>query len=94
MEGLQKRQVMVTSFGGCHADGRGAPKSPNCCRLCKTWGKMGESEMEDDKGIVMEVQGASNLGRMGMLSCMRAGVGMLVCVLVLVVVVVLVVVLV
>ena len=35
----------------------------------------------------MEVEGAWNLGGMGMFSCMRAGIGMLVCVLVLVVVV-------
>ena len=42
----------------------------------------------DDRGIVMEVEGAWNLGGMGMLSCMKAGIGVSVCVLVLVVVVV------
>ena len=42
--------------------------------------------MEDDKCIVMEVEGAWNLGGMGMFSCLRAGIGMSVCVLVLVVV--------
>ena len=30
--------------------------------------------MEDDRGIVMEVEGAWNLGKMNMLSCMRAGI--------------------
>ena len=42
--------------------------------------------MEDDKYMVMEVEGAWNLGGMGMFSCLRAGIGMSVCVLVLVVV--------
>ena len=50
--------------------------------------------MGPDRGMVMEVEGVRNMGKMGMLSCMRVGIGMLVCVLVLVVVVVLVVVLV
>ena len=44
--------------------------------------------------MVMEEEGAWNLGRMGMLSCMSVGIWMSVCVLVLVVVVVLAVVLV
>ena len=39
--------------------------------------------------MVIEVEGVWNLGRMEMLSCIRADIGMLVCVLVLVVVVVL-----
>ena len=38
----------------------------------------------------MEVEGAWNLGKMGILSCMRAGIGVSVCELVLVVVVVMV----
>ena len=50
--------------------------------------------MEDGKDMVMEVEGAWNLGNMGMLSGMRAGIGMWAYVLVLVVVVVLVVMLV
>ena len=45
--------------------------------------------MEDDRGIVMEVEGAWNMGEMGILSCVWVGIRMLVCVLVLVVVVVL-----
>ena len=48
-------------------------------------GKMGEGGI-DDRGIVMEVEGAWNLGGMGMINCMRAGIGVSVCVLVLVVV--------
>ena len=63
--GLQKHQVMVTSFGYCRVDGRGAPQSPNRWRPSKVRGKMGEGEMEDDRGIVMEEEGAWNLGRMG-----------------------------
>ena len=39
-------------------------------------GKVGEGEMEDDRGMVMELEGVWNLGGMGMLSCMRAGIGM------------------
>ena len=46
------------------------------------------------RGMVMEVEGEWNLCGMGMLSCMRAGIGMLISVLALVVVVVLLVVLV
>ena len=44
----------------------------------------------DGRGIVMEVEVAWNLGRMGILSCIRVRIGVLVCVMVLVVVVVLV----
>ena len=36
---------------------------------------MGEGEMEDDRGMVMEVEGARNVGGMGMLSCMRRLLG-------------------
>ena len=47
-------------------------------------GKMGEGRI-DDKGIVMEVEGAWNLGGMGMFSCMRVGIEVSICVLVVVV---------
>ena len=85
---------MVTSFGCCCADCREALQNPNCWRSCKIWGKMGEGEIEGDKDMLMEVEGVWTLGRMGILSCMRAGIEMLVCVLVLVVAVLLAVVLV
>ena len=85
---------MVTSFGCCCVDGRGVPQSPNRWISRKMQGKMEEGEMEDDKGMVMEVEGVWNLGRMGMFNCIRAGIGMSVCVLVLLVVVALAVVLV
>ena len=60
--GLQKSQVMVTSFGYCSVDGMGTPnppplQSPNRWRSCKLQGKIGESEKEDGRGIVMEVTG-------------------------------------
>ena len=42
----------------------------------------------DDRGIVIEVEGAWNLGGMRMLNCMGAGIEVSVCVLVLVIVVV------
>ena len=58
------------------------------------WGKMGEGEIKGDRGMGMGVEGVWNLGQMGMLSCKRLGIEMLVCVLMLVVVVVLLVVLV
>ena len=90
---LQKRQVMVNSFGCC-SDGRGAPQSPNCWISCRVRGKMGEGAMEDGRGMVIDVEGVWILNEMGMLSCIRAGIGVSVCVLVLVVVVVLAVVLV
>ena len=57
---------------------------PVKCR--KRWGRM---IWGGDRDMVIEVEGVWNLGRMEMLSCIRAGIGMLVCVLVLVVVVVL-----
>ena len=80
---------MVTSFGSSCVDGPVAAQSPIRWRSCRVRGKMEEGGI-DDRGIVMEVEGAWNLGGMGMLSCMRAGIGVSVCVLVLVVVVVLV----
>ena len=73
------------------ADGKGASPSPKRWRSCKVCGKIGEGEMGGDRGMVMELEGVWNLSRMGMLNCMKAGIGMLFCVLVLVVVVVLVV---
>ena len=84
---------MVTSFYCSRVDGRGAAQSPNSWKSCKVQGNMREGGM-DNRGIVMKVEGAWNLGGMGMLSCMRTGSGVLVCVLVLVVVVLLVMVLV
>ena len=47
---------------------------------------MGEGGI-DDKGIVIEVKGAWNLGGMKMLSCMRADIGVSVCMLVVMVLV-------
>ena len=90
---LEKRQVTVTP-SGCCSNGRGAPQSPNHWRSCRVWGKMGEGAMEDNRGMVIEVKGVQILDGMGMLSCIRAGIGMSVCVLVLVIGVVLAVVLV
>ena len=63
-------------------------------KILQRQGMMGMGEMEDDSGMVMEMEGAWNLGGIRLLSCIRAGIGMLVCVLVLEVVVVLAVVLV
>ena len=80
---------MVTTFCCYCADGRGALQSSNLWGSCNVQGKIREREMEDGKDMVMEGEGAWNLGRMGMLSGMRAGIGMWACVLVLVVVVVL-----
>ena len=51
------------------------PQISNCCRSCKVQGMIGEGEMEDDRGMVMEVEGSMHLGRIGMLSCMMAGIG-------------------
>ena len=53
LECLQKLQVMVTLFGCCCVNGRGAPQSPNCWRSCKVLGKMREGEMEDHRGMVL-----------------------------------------
>ena len=77
---------MMSSFGCCRADVTGASQSANHWKSYKVWEKMGAGEMEDDKCMVMEVEGAWNLAGMGMFSCLRAGIGMSVCVLVLVVV--------
>ena len=79
---------MVNSFGCCRVDGRGALQSPNRWRSCKVQREMGEGEMEGNRSMVIEVEGAWNLDGMGILSCMRVGIGMLVSVLVLFVVLV------
>ena len=63
---------MVTSFGCSCVDGLGAGQSPSHWRSFKVRGKIEEGGI-DDKGIVMEVEGAWNVGGMGMLSCMRVG---------------------
>ena len=42
VEYLQKCLVMMTAFGRCRADGRGASQSHNHLRSCKVWGKIGE----------------------------------------------------
>ena len=68
--GHYKHQVIVTSFGCSHVDGRGAAQSPNCWRSCKIQGKMGKGRM-DDMGMVMDMECMWNLGGMGMLSCMQ-----------------------
>ena len=78
---------MVTSFGCSCVDGPGAGQRPSRWRSFKVRGKIGEGGI-DDKGIVMEVEGAWNLGEMELLRCMRAGIGVSVRVLVLVIVVV------
>ena len=36
-------------------------------------GKMGKGKMEDERGMVMEVEGVKNLDGFKMLSCVRAG---------------------
>ena len=65
---------MVTSFGCFFVDGPVVTQSPSRWRSCKVQGKIGEGRI-DDRGIVMEVEDAWNLGGMGMLSCMRVGTG-------------------
>ena len=47
------------------------------------WAKMGEGEMEDGNGMIMEVEGTWILIRIETLSFMRVGIGISVCVLVL-----------
>ena len=64
---------MSTSFGCSCVDGSGAAQSPSRWRSCKVRGTMEEGQI-DDRGIVMEVEGAWNLGGMGMFSCMRVGI--------------------
>ena len=39
-------------------------------------GKMGDGEMGDDRGMMMEVDGVWKLDRMGILSCIRVSIGM------------------
>ena len=48
---------MVTFFSCCYAGGRGAIQSPNHWRSFKVQGKIGEGEMESDKGVMKEVEG-------------------------------------
>ena len=56
---------MVTSFGRCCVDGRGALQSFNCSRCCKAWEKMRKKEMLGDRDMVMEVEGVWDLGGIG-----------------------------
>ena len=69
---------------------REPPKAPNAGDPAM-WAERSERVRWEVTGMVMEVEGVCNISRMGMLSHMKAGIGMLFCVLVLVVVVVLVV---
>ena len=48
---------MVKSFRCCFAGGREAIQSPNHWRPFKVQGKIGEGEMESDKGVMKEVEG-------------------------------------
>ena len=60
--GLQKRQVIVTSLGGCCRHSGRVPHSPDFWSSCNVRGKMREEEVDDDKGMVNDVQGVQNLG--------------------------------
>ena len=53
---LQKRQVIVTSLGYCYRHILHT-KNPNCQSSWKVLGKIGEGELEDNSGIIMEVEG-------------------------------------
>ena len=66
-------------------NGREAPQSLKRWRSCKLQGKIEEGQIRSDRGRVMEMEGVWNLGRMGILSCIRASITTLLCVLVLVV---------
>ena len=55
---------MVSSFGCSCVDGPGAAQSPSCWKSCKVRGKIGEGGI-DDRGIIMKVEGAWNLGGWG-----------------------------
>ena len=63
-----------------------APTAGNPVKCEEGWGRVRWGG-GGDRGLVIEVEGGWNLGGMGMLSCMRAGIGMDFCVLVLVLVV-------
>lgn len=61
-------------------------QSPDYCSSSNVQGKMGKGEMEDDRGMVIEVEGmvfVRNLGMRQILKFMRAGIS--VCVVVVVV---------
>ena len=46
---------MVTSLGCWFRYSGGVPQSPDCRSSYNVRDKMGESEMEDDRGIIVEV---------------------------------------
>ena len=83
-----EHQVTVTYFSGCYRDSRGIPQSPNCCSSYNLWGKMGESEMDDDRSMVKEVEGMWNFGRREMSHYLSEGIS--VCVVMVMVLIVLV----
>ena len=52
---LQKRQVIVTSLGCCgRLSGVPSSESPNCWSSYNVRGKMGQDEMEDERGMVID----------------------------------------
>ena len=52
---FQNRQVVVTSLYCRYSESTPA-RSLDCWSSCNLWGKMSEDEMEDDRGMVMEVE--------------------------------------
>ena len=86
-DGLLKRQVIVISLGCCCRHSVGAPQSSDYWSSCNVQGKIVEGEMDDDRGMVKEVEGTQNLGGREMLSCMRKKISVCVVVVVLIVVV-------
>ena len=47
---FQNGKVMVISVGCCCRYNSSTPQSPNCLNSCNMWGKMGEGELEYDRG--------------------------------------------
>ena len=88
-DGLLKRQVIVISLGCCCCrHSVGAPQSSHYWSSCNVQGKIVEGEMDDDRGMVKEVEGTQNLGGREMLSCMRKKISICVVVVVVVLIVV------
>ena len=55
----------MTSFGHyCRYSG-GCPQCPNCWSFCNAWVKVGGDKMEDDRGLVKDVEGSRDLGCVG-----------------------------
>ena len=65
---------MMTSVGCCCRRGRRVPQSPYCWSSCNIQLKMREGGVDDDQGMVSDVEGVRSLDERELLNPMRDGI--------------------